>query len=210
MRRGIIVDIDHMSNRAANRTLAIATAVPNGGYPVMSGHAGIRERANPNFNAETARSTAQLARIACLGGMFGLGTDSAGAHRWAALYNRGYNVMRGAFAPNGLCPGTRRLATASWRSGTDANSLVKTPMPPMLDPVGPPRFIDIYNANHPNNAGVPPLTRSTTGTRTWDYNIRRRRALRHVRGLPPRRALVQPAGSDAGPGDGGRSDDVRR
>jgi hypothetical protein len=170
MRRGIIVDIDHMSDRAANRTLAIANAVPGGGYPVTSGHAGIRERVNPSFNAETARSTAQLARIACLGGMFGMGTDAAGAHRWAALYDGGYNVMRRAFAPNGLCPSTLPLGAGFVALGTDANSLVKTPVPSILDPLGPPRFVDIYNASHPNNAGVPPLTRSTTGTRTWDYN----------------------------------------
>jgi len=170
MRRGMIVDIDHMSDRAANRTLAIANAVSGGGYPVTSGHTAVRDRASSQFNAETSRTTTQLARIACLGGMFGLGTDAAGAHRWAQHYERGYNVMRRAFAPNGLCPSTLPLGAGFVALGTDANSLVKTPVPPMLDPGGPIRFADIYNASNPLNAGVPPLARSSTGTRTWDYN----------------------------------------
>lgn len=171
MRRGIIVDLDHMSNRAANRALAIASAVPGGGYPLMSGHSGVRDRATPPHNAENSRTPAQLARIACLGGMFGLGTDTAGAYRWAAQYEVGYNAMRRAFAPNGLCPASTPLGGGFIGLGTDANSLVKTPTPPLFDPVGPPRITDIYNPGNPLNSGVPPLFRSTTGTRTWDYNV---------------------------------------
>jgi hypothetical protein len=171
MRRGIIVDIDHMSNRAANRTLAIANSIPDGGYPLTSGHSALRERTSSQFNSEIARSSTQLARIACLGGMFGLGTDGAGGHRWAAQYERAYSVMRRAFAPNGLCPSALPLGAGFVALGTDANSLVRTPVPPMLDPVGPVRFADIYNPAHPLNAGAPALGRSTTGNRTWDYNF---------------------------------------
>jgi hypothetical protein len=170
MKRGIIIDVDHMSNRAANRTLSLATGVPGGGYPVMSGHAGIRTRTS-SLNAENSRTTTQLARIACLGGMFGLGTDSVGGHRWAAEYSRGYDVMRRAFGPGGLCPQETPLGGAFIGLGTDANSLVKTPVPTIFDPVGPSRVTDIYNPNNPLNAGVPPLSRSTTGSRTWDYNV---------------------------------------
>jgi len=78
--------------------------------------------------------------------------------------------MRRAFAPGGLCPQETPLGVGFIGLGTDANSLVKTPRAPMLDPVGPPRSTDIYNPNNPVNAGVPPLSRSTQGTRTWDYN----------------------------------------
>jgi hypothetical protein len=174
MKRGIIVDIDHMSNRAANRTLSLAGAVSGGGYPVMSGHTGIRNRMatdpDNSRNAENSRTTTQLARIACLGGMFGLGTDGARAVDWIAEYARGYEVMRRAFAPNGICPNGDPLGGSFIGLGTDANSLVKTPRPTMLDPVSP-RFTDIYNPNNPLNQGVPPLIRSATGTRTWDYNV---------------------------------------
>jgi hypothetical protein len=166
MKRGIIIDIDHMSNAAANRTLSLAWGVPGGGYPLMSGHAGIRERNSSHRSAENSRTTAQLARIACLGGMFGLGTDGARAVDWTAEYARGYEVMRRAFAPNGVCPQSTPLGSSFIGLGTDANSLVKTPAPTL-----PGRFTDIYNPNNPVNAGVPPLSRSTTGNRTWDYNL---------------------------------------
>ena len=42
MRHGMLVDIDHMSQFSAERALAIAEGVPAGGYPLMSGHNGLR------------------------------------------------------------------------------------------------------------------------------------------------------------------------
>lgn len=164
MKRGMIVDIDHMSDRAANRTLTRAAAVPGGGYPLTSGHAGIRSRTLPGQNAENSRTTTQLARIACLGGMFGLGTDGAQASNWTGEYARGYEVMRRAFAPNGLCPQGQPLGVGFMGLGTDTNSLVKTPGPSF------PRQTPIYNASHPFNAGVSPLTQSVKGNgQVWDY-----------------------------------------
>jgi hypothetical protein len=173
MRRGMFVDIDHMSDRAANRTLALATAVPNGGYPLMSGHTGVRSRTSPSFNAENSRTTLQLARIACLGGMFGLGTGEKSGTRavdWTAHYSRAYEIMRRAFAPNGQCPQGTPLGAGFIGLGTDANSLVKTPRSTIFDPIAP-RFTDIYNPGNPLNAGVSPLVQSTTGSKTWDYNL---------------------------------------
>lgn len=174
MRRGIIIDIDHMSNRAANRTLSIAGGIAGGGYPVMSGHSGIRNRMffqpGNERHAENSRTTTQIARIACLGGMFGLGTDGARAVDWTFEYARGYDIMRRAFAPNGLCPTADPLGGTSFLGlGTDTNSLGLTPRPTMID-TSTPRFTDIYNPNNPLNQGVPPLIRSTEGTRVWDYN----------------------------------------
>ena len=82
--------------------------------------------------------------------------------------------MRRAFAPGGLCPQETPLGVGFIGLGTDTNSLVKTPRAPMLDPVGPPRFTDIYNPNNPLNAGVSTLSRPprnpNTNT-TWDYNV---------------------------------------
>jgi uncharacterized delta-60 repeat protein len=174
MKRGMIIDIDHMSDRAANRALALANFSP-GGYPLMSGHTGIRDRTSPDLKAENARTTAQLAQVACLGGMFGVGTDGVGAYTWAGAYAKAYEVMRRAFAPGGACPQATPLGLSFIGLGTDANSLVRTPRPTMLDllPGEQPRYTDIYNPdpNHPINAGVSLLGRSTTGTRTWDYNF---------------------------------------
>jgi uncharacterized delta-60 repeat protein len=171
MKRGMIIDIDHMSDRAANRALALANFSP-GGYPLMSGHTGIRERNSSHLNAENARTKAQLAQVACLGGMFGLGTDGIGAYKWAGAYAEIYEIMRRAFAPGGACPQATPLGVSFVALGTDMNSLVRTPPPTMIDTGGlPPRFTDIYNPSNPINVGLPPLSKSTTGFRTWDYNF---------------------------------------
>lgn len=174
MKKGIIIDIDHMSNRAANRTLARANAIPGGGYPVTSGHTGIRNRMlflpGEERHAENSRTTAQLARIACLGGMFGLGTAEARAASWTMEYAQAYEAMRRAFAPNGLCPNADPMGLSFIGLGTDTNSLVKTPRPTMLETASP-RFSDIYNPNNPVNLNVPTLIRSSEGSKTWDYNF---------------------------------------
>jgi len=170
MKRGMIIDIDHMSDRAANWALAFAN-FPDGGYPLMSGHTGIREAKSDDLHAENARTRAQLAKVACLGGMFGVGTDGMPAYKWAGAYAEVYEVMRRAFAPGGQCPDATPLGMSFVGLGTDMNSLVRTPPPSMLTPFLSPRFTDIYNPNNPINAGLPPLRKSTTGTRTWDYNF---------------------------------------
>jgi len=171
MKRGMIIDIDHMSDRAANRALRIAN-FPGGGYPLMSGHTGIRGRNSADLNAENARTKAQLAQVACLGGMFGVGTDGMGAYKWAGAYAEIYDVMRRAFAPGGACPQATPLGLSFIGLGTDMNSLVRTPPPTMIDTGGlPPRFTDIYNPNNPINEGLPPLSKSSTGFMTWDYNF---------------------------------------
>ena len=81
MKRGMIVDIDHMSNKSAEATLAMAEGFH---YPVVSGHTGIRGQGGSN--AENSRTRPQLERIAKLHGMFGLGSDGAHAWQWARLY----------------------------------------------------------------------------------------------------------------------------
>jgi len=111
MKRGMIIDIDHMSQKSANRGLEIAEAV-TGGYPLTSGHTGIRGTAGAV--SENTRTTLQLQRIAALHGMFGLGTASADAYRWVGLYTQAVVAMPNAGAV---------------AMGTDMNGLVTGPMP---------------------------------------------------------------------------------
>ena len=171
MKRGMIIDIDHMSDRAANWALGFAN-FPGGGYPLMSGHTGIRDRHSGDLNAENARTKEQLAQVVCLGGMLGLGTDGMAAFHWAAAYNEAYDDMRRAFAPGHRCQEFTPLGMSFIGLGTDMNSLVRTPPPTMVDTFGQaPRFADIYNPNNPINAGLPRLFPSTTGNKTWDYNF---------------------------------------
>ena len=68
MRLGMIVDIDHMSEKAANDTLALATARS---YPLAAGHVAFRDIADDRN--EYQRTAGQLAEIARLGGMVAVG-----------------------------------------------------------------------------------------------------------------------------------------
>ena len=124
MKKGMIIDIDHMSHQAVERTLQIAESIPGGGYPLMSGHNGIRDRNTP-FNVENNRTRAQLDRIGCLGGMFGLGTDHAEARNWAAQYQDALGTIRMRAA---RCL-HKELGLGAVAFGTDTNSLVGGPKP---------------------------------------------------------------------------------
>lgn len=173
MKRGMIVDVDHMSNRSVETALQIAEAVqPGGGYPLVSGHSAIRDRNSQHFNAENSRTRAQLQRIGCLQGMFGLGTDGAQAYDWASQYLDAFTEMG---KPTALCPDKSALGKGRVAFGTDTNSLVSTPRPTIFDvkPGTLPRFTDIYNPNNAANDNplLPAQARSTTGARTWDYNF---------------------------------------
>jgi microsomal dipeptidase-like Zn-dependent dipeptidase len=115
MRRGMIIDIDHMSHRAVEQALTIAE---RNDYPVNSGHSCIRIGSS---NMENCRSTEQLHRIAALHGMFGLGTDGVHAYTWSRQYQAAMNYMgykHDAAYKNGAIA-----------FGTDLNGLVKGPPP---------------------------------------------------------------------------------
>ena len=74
MKRGMILDVDHMSQNTLSNVFTIATNVP-GGYPLNSGHNSFRETA---FKAtENHRSTNQLEEIRQLGGLMGVGWENA-------------------------------------------------------------------------------------------------------------------------------------
>lgn len=70
MKRGIIVDVDHMSEKALRKTLEIAKSIP-GGYPLVMGHNGVRPATGGN---ERGAPADVLKTIIQNGGMLGLGT----------------------------------------------------------------------------------------------------------------------------------------
>jgi microsomal dipeptidase-like Zn-dependent dipeptidase len=145
MKRGMIVDIDHMSQKAADATLAIAESF---GYPLVSGHTGIRGLAGSD--AENSRTPRQMERISRLHGMFGLGSDGAHAFGWAQLYQSAMITM-GYLGTDTLKAHYRNGAVSL---GTDLNGLVKGPKP------GGGNRIK-YDASFPI---------STSITKSWDYN----------------------------------------
>lgn len=145
MKRGMMIDIDHMSQRSADATLDLAETF---GYPVVSGHTGIRGLAGAD--AENSRTRLQLQRLSKLHGMFGLGSDGALAMQWSQLYQQAMFEM-GYLDPD---PAKANYRNGAISFGTDLNGLVKGPMPGGGGRVN-------YDATFPM---------SSSGTKSWDYN----------------------------------------
>jgi hypothetical protein len=125
MQRGMLIDIDHMSQLSANATLRIAEAVPNGGYPLNSGHNGLRGAfggvtSERNFTSDT------YARIGKLHGMAGVGSANLNAVQWLDMYNRVVTAMTSTGA-TGIAAGF----------GTDTDGMAPG-MPPRSGPLFSP------------------------------------------------------------------------
>jgi microsomal dipeptidase-like Zn-dependent dipeptidase len=116
MKLGMMIDIDHMSQKSANRALEIAKAIPDGGYPLNSGHNGPR-RAKKPYNTEYQRTDSQLQDIEMLGGMLGLGT----ADIRASTFIENYYLVKNATENIGI------------GIGTDTNGMAKMPRPGTRD-----------------------------------------------------------------------------
>jgi microsomal dipeptidase-like Zn-dependent dipeptidase len=144
MKRGMIVDIDHMSHHSAEKTLEIGEQF---GYPIVSGHSGIRGYAGAD--AENSRTRHQLERISKLHGMFGLGSDGVDRSAWANQYQAAMNIM-GYPTAN---PSKAIYRNGAISFGSDLNGLVKGPIPGGGDRVK-------YGA----------FAKSTSGSKSWDYN----------------------------------------
>ena len=151
MKKGMLIDIDHMGQKTADATLDIAESF---GYPVISGHTGIRG-VGEGSDAENSRTPVQLARISKLHGMFGLGSDGIHSTAWSRYYQQAMLDM-GYMNPD---PQKAMYESGAIGFGTDLNGLVKGPMPGGNLPNGQPRVV--YDASY---------TRSTSGNKTWDYN----------------------------------------
>jgi microsomal dipeptidase-like Zn-dependent dipeptidase len=71
MKKGMLIDIDHMSERSATSALAMATLY---NYPLNSGHDGFRSIPDASkLPNENGRTDLQVQQIYSLGGMMGLG-----------------------------------------------------------------------------------------------------------------------------------------
>ncbi len=156
MKLGMLIDVDHMDEYTMNSAINIAEQVPEGGYPLLSGHNSLRKAGVKDTESERAISAVNLTRIACLGGMLGLGTGrSVDAHDWAREYAEAYFNM-GRYT--GACPNTMTQAAGRIAIGSDTNTLGPTPPPPRNRSNPTPV---VYSAAFP---------RSRTGAKEWDYN----------------------------------------
>jgi hypothetical protein len=124
MRRGMLIDIDHMSQFAADEALAIAATFK---YPVNSGHNGLRGALGCASQNERALRPDQYAKIGSLHGMAGVGSGGLDAEQWLKLYNQVIQAMGGGNIVGGF--------------GTDTNGLTLG-MPPRRRAAGrPPRQV---------------------------------------------------------------------
>lgn len=139
MQKGMLIDIDHMSDHTLECALRTAEAVPEK-YPLISGHNDVR-KGQPG-DGENRRTPDQLRRIKETGGIFGLGTESVVPGEFIGHYREAVQHM-----------GEGRVAI-----GSDTNGLVKLPRPPAVAP-GVYPFNQIYSS----------LPRPSTGRRTWHY-----------------------------------------
>ncbi|MEO5944920.1 MAG: membrane dipeptidase [Ferruginibacter sp.] len=164
MRLGMIIDVDHMSEKSVAGTLALAG---HNHYPVMSGHTGMRdgfhENPNPEIN-ENQRSDEQLTLISNGGGMFGVGISEL----TAAGYLKNLRLA------------LSKMGNRAVTMGSDINGFV-TLSEPRFDPrlrFDPAKYgssisrnwnlkVNYYNGHNPEG-----LKQYTFGSanRKWDYN----------------------------------------
>jgi microsomal dipeptidase-like Zn-dependent dipeptidase len=143
MKLGLIIDVDHMSERSMTRTIEIAEAVPEG-YPVVMGHNGLRGAPG----SERSAPIALVRRIAALNGMFGVGTSNTTPDELIANYRAVWEEM-----------GWRAVAI-----GTDVNGFERLPRHTKApDQATSNRFYSRFL----RESGI--ASKQRTGTRTWDY-----------------------------------------
>lgn len=149
MQKGMMIDIDHMSEKSAETVLNMAISY---NYPVNSGHNGFRGAGANNrgigADNENARTDDQVRKIYGLGGIMGLGH---GGHSTNFVNNYRYGLTLSGGEPLAI--------------GTDVNGFFALPAAPMAFLFNPSNF-------HPLEAIAygPTLTKCVTGVKTWDFN----------------------------------------
>lgn len=147
MKRGMLIDVDHMSLLSVESALEQAEAVP-GGYPLVSGHNSLRVEAGN----ENSRTSDQLVRLGQLGGMFGLGSDGVKSTDYLDYYTRA----------------SQRIGPGRVAFGTDLNGLVKGPMPRLVVQLLKPETLNLKDCLEIYDAA---FVKSKTGDRIWNYCI---------------------------------------
>jgi microsomal dipeptidase-like Zn-dependent dipeptidase len=143
MRHGMLIDIDHMSDRS--KMMAIEIAISNN-YPLNSGHSGLRSGPTSRVN-ERSTSAEQYRAIALLHGMAGVGCNMQNSDEWAQACRDVLNNMPSN--DGGELSGCIGF-------GTDTNG-ISTFFPPP-------------NNNIPRIQYTDAFPRSSLGTKWWNYN----------------------------------------
>ncbi|WP_437312918.1 membrane dipeptidase [Sorangium sp. So ce385] len=113
MKLGMVIDIDHMSQRMVSDVLAFTRSTPGGAYPLVSGHNGLRG----SSGNENGRTNDQYMEIAARGGLAGVGFGGSDAR----------SFLRNAAAVAAIAPGGKPLQITL---GSDINGMVVLPRSP--------------------------------------------------------------------------------
>lgn len=140
MRQGLMIDIDHASEKSISSMLRIAF---RNDYPVNSGHNGLRGR---NDNEKT-RTRGQLDTISNLGGMFGMGWENQNPNQFSLNFGSHLTAMGGK----------------NTAFGSDIDGYAATP----AKPLNASKFINYTNRSLPDFLSTCTMAGST---RTWNYN----------------------------------------
>ncbi|HUO74220.1 MAG TPA: hypothetical protein VMU39_25840 [Solirubrobacteraceae bacterium] len=89
MKHGMLIDIDHMSEAGYRGSLQYAATY---GYPLNSGHNGLRIAADPN-SSERSFPVDVYAQIGALHGMAGVGSAKMTSYGWLQSYNAVMSAM---------------------------------------------------------------------------------------------------------------------
>jgi hypothetical protein len=131
MKKGMMIDVDHMSQRTIDEVFEMAEANPVG-YPLNSGHNSFRDQATEH-RTENHRTGEQMARIRKLGGLFGVGYENSS--QYGVVAQRQYTV---SYVEND-CGGTAKTVSQTYLQalehmdahnvalGTDINGLIADP-----------------------------------------------------------------------------------
>jgi microsomal dipeptidase-like Zn-dependent dipeptidase len=139
MSRGMLIDIDHGSQATVNAILTQTGNKP-GGYPVVSGHNGLRGTSGPEVH-ENTRTALQYQNIVAKGGIAGVGFGDSTARGFIEEVRR---VLR-------VSP------TLPINLGSDINGFV---VMPKAENCKPDKCVK-YDASFPM---------ARMGTKTWNYN----------------------------------------
>lgn len=146
MRLGMLIDIDHMSEKAQWRVIEMAERVP-GGYPLFMGHNMLRGEQGNERNAHID----MVRRVSALGGMFGLGTAEITPDAFIRNYRAVWEAM-----------GRRAVAI-----GTDVNGF--EPLPHHTRNSEEASSRSFYESFFRDNPTISSKSGISGSTRQWDY-----------------------------------------
>jgi microsomal dipeptidase-like Zn-dependent dipeptidase len=186
MRHGLLIDVDHMSQAAADETLAIAKEIA---YPINSGHNGLRGALPDNHNERALRAD-QYTAIGTLHGMAGVGSGGLDASTWLTLYNQVMTAMAlgggsvvGAFGTdtNGVAPGMpprlgygQKECIADCDCTSDLGAKAKAKCLKTCAAGCRKRFPNVVNGAAEGASAVQyskAFPASADGNKTWNYNV---------------------------------------